>query len=48
LWTAPNCWLTPHTAGGRSDQDDALTDLLLGNLAKFSAGDAGAMRDRVY
>ena len=48
LWTAPNCWLTPHTAGGRNDQDDAWTDLLLGNLAKFSAGDAGAMRDRVY
>lgn len=23
LWTTPNCYLTPHTAGGRSDQDEA-------------------------
>ncbi len=48
LWTAPNCWLTPHTAGGRSDQDDALVALFLDNLKKFAASDAGAIRDRVY
>src|SRR5438105_715233 len=24
LWTAPNCFITPHTAGGRSDQDEAI------------------------
>ena len=47
LWTTRNCWLTPHTAGGRTDQDEALADLFLDNLARFVAGDHGAMRDVV-
>jgi len=48
LWTTKNCWVTPHTAGGRSDQDDALTELFLGNLEKFAAGESAEMRDRVW
>ena len=47
LWTAKNCWITPHTAGGRSDQDAALAELFLGNLEKFVAGERGAMTGRV-
>lgn len=55
LWTAPNCFITPHTAGGRSDQDVALVRHFLGNLAAFEAVDGGAtsgktgeaMKDRV-
>jgi len=46
LWTAPNCFLTPHTAGGRSDQDLALVAHFLNNLAAFVAG-GSAMTDRV-
>jgi phosphoglycerate dehydrogenase-like enzyme len=46
LWTAPHCFITPHTAGGRSDQDLALVDHFLANFAAFQAGGA-AMRDRV-
>ncbi len=46
LWTAPNCFITPHTAGGRSDQDQALVGQFLANFAAFQAGCAG-MTDRV-
>jgi len=45
LWSAPNCFITPHTAGGRSDQDVALVKHFLGNLTAFTGG--GAMTDRV-
>ncbi len=45
LWTAPNCYITPHTAGGRHDQDDALAEHFLANLAAFQA--RGPMTDRV-
>lgn len=45
LWTAPNCFITPHTAGGRHDQDDALAEHFLANLAAFERGKA--MTDRV-
>jgi len=37
LWTAPNCFITPHTAGGRHDQDEALVDHFLANLRAFEA-----------
>jgi phosphoglycerate dehydrogenase-like enzyme len=46
LWTAPNCYITPHTAGGRIDQDDALVRHFLKNLAAFEDGAEG-MTDRV-
>lgn len=45
LWTAPNCFITPHTAGGRHDQDLALAEHFLANLAAFERG--GEMVDRV-
>ncbi len=45
LWTAPNCWVTPHTAGGRHDQDTAIVQHFLANLAAFERG--GEMVDRV-
>jgi len=39
LWTAPNCYITPHTAGGRRDQDTAQVEHFLRNLAAFEAGE---------
>lgn len=45
LWTAPNCHITPHTAGGRRDQDEAIVRHFLANLEAFSRGEA--MADRV-
>lgn len=45
LWTTPNCFITPHTAGGRGDQDEALVKHFLGNLAAFESGKP--MQDRV-
>jgi phosphoglycerate dehydrogenase-like enzyme len=45
LWTQPNCHITPHTAGGRHDQDTAIVRHFLRNFAAFQAG--GEMVDRV-
>jgi phosphoglycerate dehydrogenase-like enzyme len=45
LWTTPNCFITPHTAGGRSDVNLELVRHFLGNLAAFEKG--GAMVDRI-
>jgi phosphoglycerate dehydrogenase-like enzyme len=45
LWTAPNCFITPHTAGGRHDQDEALAQLFIANLTAFETG--RALIDRV-
>jgi phosphoglycerate dehydrogenase-like enzyme len=45
FWSTPNCYVTPHTAGGRSDQDTAIVKHFLKNLAAFQQG--GAMVDRV-
>jgi len=45
LWTAPNCYITPHTAGGRHDQDEAIVKHFLKNLAAFESG--GTLVDRV-
>lgn len=47
LWTARNCFITPHTAGGRSDQDVALVRHFLANFPKFAEGQAQSMADRV-
>ncbi|MFT3868761.1 MAG: D-2-hydroxyacid dehydrogenase [Nibricoccus sp.] len=38
LWEAPNCFITPHSAGGRHDQDEALVQHFLGNLKNYLAG----------
>jgi len=45
LWDTPNCFITPHTAGGRSDQDVALVKHFLANFAAFTSD--AAMMDRV-
>ncbi|MSU50351.1 MAG: D-2-hydroxyacid dehydrogenase [Opitutus sp.] len=45
LWTLPNCFVTPHTAGGRHDQDTAIVKHFLRNLSAFERGEA--MVDRV-
>ena len=45
LWTTPNCYVTPHTAGGRHDQDFAIVKHFLRNLAAFERGEP--MVDRV-
>lgn len=38
FWTTPNCYVTPHTAGGRHDQDEALVRHFLANLGAFANG----------
>ena len=38
LWTTPNCFITPHTAGGHEDESLRLVRHFLDNLARFEAG----------
>jgi phosphoglycerate dehydrogenase-like enzyme len=45
FWDAPNCFLTPHTAGGRHDQDEAIVQHFLANLAAFTRSES--LVDRV-
>jgi phosphoglycerate dehydrogenase-like enzyme len=45
FWTLPNCFITPHTAGGRHDQDTAIVKHFIRNLAAFQNG--GEMVDRI-
>jgi phosphoglycerate dehydrogenase-like enzyme len=45
FWTLSNCFVTPHTAGGRHDQDTAIVNHFLRNLAAFEK--KGAMVDRI-
>ena len=45
FWEAPNCFITPHTAGGRHDQNEALVRHFLANLEAFTRG--GPLTDRV-
>ena len=47
LWRTPNCHITPHTAGGRSDQTLAVMKHFVANLERFVAGDRTGMSDRV-
>lgn len=35
LWTAPNCFVTPHVAGGHEDEYDRLVAIFLANLGRF-------------
>lgn len=46
LWTTKNCFVTPHTGGGRRDQDEALVKHFLANLEAFSREDT-ALIDQV-
>jgi phosphoglycerate dehydrogenase-like enzyme len=45
LWTAPNCFITPHTAGGHDMEAEALVRHFLANLARHQRGEA--LCDRV-
>ncbi len=45
LWAAPTCYITPHTAGGRHDQDERIVEHFLKNLGAFTRGEP--MVDRV-
>lgn len=47
LWSTPRCYITPHTAGGRADQDHAIITHFLANLAAYERHDLPAMTDRV-
>jgi phosphoglycerate dehydrogenase-like enzyme len=45
LWTAPNCHITPHTAGGSDDEFRRLVAHFLDNLDRFTTGKR--LRNRV-
>lgn len=38
LWSAPNCFITPHTAGGHHNERPRLISHFLENLDRFDAG----------
>jgi phosphoglycerate dehydrogenase-like enzyme len=38
LWTAPNCHITPHSAGGHADEYDRLVRHFLENLDRYLTG----------
>ncbi len=46
LWTARNCFITAHTAGGRHDQSEALVRHFVTNLGAFISG--GGLTDRLF
>lgn len=39
LWTAPNCHITPHSAGGRDTEHVALAQHFLANLGRYERGE---------
>ena len=39
LWTAPNCFITPHVGGGHREQDESLAKHFLENLRRFERGE---------
>jgi phosphoglycerate dehydrogenase-like enzyme len=45
LWRTPNCFITPHTAGGHADEYTANIQHFLGNLKNYQSG--VALRDRI-
>ncbi len=45
LWKVPNCYITPHTAGGFADEHEALVKHFLANLQRFIASER--LLDRV-
>lgn len=38
LWTTPNCFITPHSGGGHSDEMERLMDHFLENFRRFAGG----------
>ena len=45
LWAAPNCFITPHSAGGHDTEQARLVGHFLENLRRFDRGEA--LTDRV-
>ena len=45
LWTAPNCYITPHTAGGHDTESERLVQHFLANLERYGSG--SPLKDRV-
>jgi len=45
IWSVPNCWITPHAAGGHQDESERVVAHFLENLRRFEAGDP--LLDRV-
>jgi phosphoglycerate dehydrogenase-like enzyme len=45
LWTAPNCFITPHSAGGHAGEEERLVEHFLRTLAAFERG--APLADRV-
>lgn len=39
LWTAPNCYITPHTAGGHANEKMRQVEHFLQNLRRFTHGE---------
>jgi phosphoglycerate dehydrogenase-like enzyme len=38
LWRVPNCFITPHSAGGHHNERDRLVEHFLGNLRQYERG----------
>jgi len=38
LWSAPNCYITPHLAGGQQQEMQRLVKHFLANLSRFEQG----------
>ena len=47
LWTAPNAFITPHTAGETQKYEDNVLDLLTENLARLWRGEARLLNEFV-
>jgi phosphoglycerate dehydrogenase-like enzyme len=45
LWTTPNCYITPHSAGGHKTEQERLVQHFLDNLRRFEKGET--LQDRV-
>jgi phosphoglycerate dehydrogenase-like enzyme len=39
LWTTPNCFITPHTAGGHANEKERQVKHFLDNLRRFERGE---------
>ncbi|HEX4125435.1 MAG TPA: D-2-hydroxyacid dehydrogenase [Tepidisphaeraceae bacterium] len=46
IWSAPNCYITPHAAGGHDTEFDRQVDHFLDNLRRFEAGEK--LVDRIF
>ncbi|HEV3211404.1 MAG TPA: D-2-hydroxyacid dehydrogenase [Chthoniobacterales bacterium] len=46
LWSAPNCFITPHTGGGHADETLRIVKHFVHNLHRFERGES--LLDRVF